>query len=158
MTSMNRLAGASLVAMLYAAATPAQAPDPAPGGAASALLSPTAPDGGAGDIIVTAQRRDERLADVPLSVTAVTNEALERNRINDLSRVDLEGEANRRAGEIHEVKLAALLREEDINLNAHKPAEFEAWKWVDAESLPDLIVPFKKRVYRAVLEEFRALI
>jgi len=46
----------------------------------------------------------------------------------------------------------------DINLNAHHPAEFEAWKWVDAESLPDLIVPFKKRVYRAVLEEFRALI
>jgi len=46
----------------------------------------------------------------------------------------------------------------DINLNAHHPAEFEAWKWVDAEALPDLIVPFKKRVYRAVLEEFRALI
>ena len=46
----------------------------------------------------------------------------------------------------------------EINLNAHDPAEFEAWKWVEAETLPDLIVPFKKRVYRAVLEEFRALI
>ncbi|WP_404481262.1 RNA pyrophosphohydrolase [Novosphingobium sp. BL-52-GroH] len=45
-----------------------------------------------------------------------------------------------------------------IDLNAHKPAEFSEWKWVDAELLPDLIVPFKKRVYRAVLEEFRALI
>jgi len=46
----------------------------------------------------------------------------------------------------------------DVNLAAHDPAEFEAWKWVDPETLPDLIVPFKKRVYRAVLDEFRALI
>ncbi|RVU04454.1 RNA pyrophosphohydrolase [Novosphingobium umbonatum] len=49
-------------------------------------------------------------------------------------------------------------QDSDINLNAHNPAEFEAWKWVDAESVVDLIVPFKKRVYRAVLDEFRALI
>ena len=46
----------------------------------------------------------------------------------------------------------------DVDLEAHKPAEFNDWKWVDAEQLPDLIIPFKKRVYRAVLEEFRALI
>ncbi|MCJ2185319.1 RNA pyrophosphohydrolase [Novosphingobium beihaiensis] len=46
----------------------------------------------------------------------------------------------------------------DIDLNAHQPPEFLDWKWVEAETLPELIVPFKKRVYRAVLEEFRALI
>ena len=46
----------------------------------------------------------------------------------------------------------------DIRLDAHDPAEFEAWKWVAPEALPDLIVPFKKRVYRAVLDEFRELI
>jgi putative (di)nucleoside polyphosphate hydrolase len=46
----------------------------------------------------------------------------------------------------------------DINLNAHDPAEFCAWKWVEPDSLPDSIVPFKKRVYRAVLDEFRDLI
>ena len=45
-----------------------------------------------------------------------------------------------------------------INLTAHDPAEFSTWKWAQPETLPDLIVPFKKRVYRAVLEEFRALI
>ena len=45
-----------------------------------------------------------------------------------------------------------------VDLNAHQPPEFCDWKWVEAELLPDLIVPFKKRVYRAVLEEFRALI
>ena len=46
----------------------------------------------------------------------------------------------------------------DVNLEAHDPAEFCAWKWVQPDALPDLIVPFKKPVYRAVLEEFRALI
>jgi len=45
-----------------------------------------------------------------------------------------------------------------VNLNAHDPAEFATWKWVDPETLPDLIVPFKKRVYRQVLDEFRPLI
>lgn len=46
----------------------------------------------------------------------------------------------------------------DINIAAHDPAEFCEWQWVEPEQLPELIVPFKKRVYQAVLEEFRALI
>lgn len=46
----------------------------------------------------------------------------------------------------------------EIDLEAHNPPEFCEWKWVDPELLPELIVPFKKRVYRAVLEEFRELI
>ena len=46
----------------------------------------------------------------------------------------------------------------DVNLLAHNPPEFCDWKWAEPEQLPELIVPFKKRVYRAVLEEFRELI
>ena len=46
----------------------------------------------------------------------------------------------------------------DVRLDAHDPAEFFEWKWLEPEALPDMIVPFKRRVYRAVLEEFRALI
>ena len=46
----------------------------------------------------------------------------------------------------------------DIRLDAHKHPEFSEWKWVSPEILPDLIGPFNKRVYRAVLEEFRELI
>lgn len=46
----------------------------------------------------------------------------------------------------------------DIRIDVHDPAEFCEWRWVEPEQLPDLIVPFKKRVYKAVLEEFRALI
>lgn len=46
----------------------------------------------------------------------------------------------------------------DVRIDAHDPAEFCEWQWVAPDQLPDLIVPFKKRVYRAVLEEFRELI
>jgi putative (di)nucleoside polyphosphate hydrolase len=42
----------------------------------------------------------------------------------------------------------------DIDLNRHH-AEFDAWKWVEPEELPGLIVEFKRPVYVAVLEEFR---
>ncbi|MXO61850.1 RNA pyrophosphohydrolase [Qipengyuania oceanensis] len=48
--------------------------------------------------------------------------------------------------------------EADIDLDAHDPAEFCDYKWVDAEDLPDLIIPFKKRVYRQVVEAFRELV
>ena len=46
----------------------------------------------------------------------------------------------------------------DVDLDAHDPPEFCDWKWVDAEDLPELIVPFKKRVYRAVVDAFRGLV
>lgn len=45
-----------------------------------------------------------------------------------------------------------------IRLDAHDPAEFSEWQWLEPAQLPEVIVPFKKRVYRAVLEEFRDLI
>jgi putative (di)nucleoside polyphosphate hydrolase len=46
----------------------------------------------------------------------------------------------------------------DIDLEAHDPPEFCDWKWVEPDDLPELIVPFKKRVYRAVVEAFRELV
>ncbi len=46
----------------------------------------------------------------------------------------------------------------DIHLERHDPPEFAKWRWENPLLLPDLIVPFKKRVYRAVLDEFRDLI
>ena len=49
-------------------------------------------------------------------------------------------------------------QDDDVQLDAHDPPEFCEWKWVAPDTLPGLIVPFKQRVYRAVLEEFRALI
>lgn len=46
----------------------------------------------------------------------------------------------------------------DIDLGAHQPPEFCEWKWIEPDLLPEMIIPFKKRVYRAVLDEFRDLI
>jgi putative (di)nucleoside polyphosphate hydrolase len=45
----------------------------------------------------------------------------------------------------------------DINIESEHQ-EFSAWKWENAENLPNLIVPFKRHLYRAVLEEFRDLL
>lgn len=44
----------------------------------------------------------------------------------------------------------------DIDLATAKP-EFTAWKWVELERLPELIVPFKRAIYRRLVEEFRDL-
>jgi len=44
----------------------------------------------------------------------------------------------------------------DIRLDAHH-REFESWKWVPMADLPALIVPFKRAVYQAVVEEFQHL-
>jgi putative (di)nucleoside polyphosphate hydrolase len=46
-------------------------------------------------------------------------------------------------------------RDEDIDLQAWDTPEFCEFKWVDADLLPELIVPFKREVYRSVVEEFR---
>jgi putative (di)nucleoside polyphosphate hydrolase len=43
--------------------------------------------------------------------------------------------------------------DEQITLDMPHP-EFRAWKWADPRDLPELIVPFKKQLYRDVLEEF----
>jgi len=44
-------------------------------------------------------------------------------------------------------------RETDINI-ATKHPEFNDWKWVAPAELPDLIVPFKRDMYRRLLQEF----
>jgi putative (di)nucleoside polyphosphate hydrolase len=48
-------------------------------------------------------------------------------------------------------------QDSDIDIATDHP-EFDAWRWVEAEELPDLIVPFKREVYLAVLNEFRPVI
>ena len=46
-------------------------------------------------------------------------------------------------------------RDQDVNLDTEHP-EFRAWKWAEAERLPELIVPFKRELYRRLLREFAA--
>ncbi len=44
-------------------------------------------------------------------------------------------------------------RDRDINLATATP-EFHDWKWVERAELPRLIVPFKRAIYRQVIDEF----
>jgi putative (di)nucleoside polyphosphate hydrolase len=46
----------------------------------------------------------------------------------------------------------------DIALDAHDPPEFCEWRWIDPQQLPELIIPFKVDIYRAVLAEFLPLL
>jgi len=47
--------------------------------------------------------------------------------------------------------------ESDIDLEVHHP-EFVDWRWVELEELPDLAIPFKRRVYEQVVAEFAPVI
>ena len=49
--------------------------------------------------------------------------------------------------------------ESEIDLGPHEghDQEFDAWRWAPMQELPALIVPFKRKVYLAVIEEFAAL-
>jgi putative (di)nucleoside polyphosphate hydrolase len=50
--------------------------------------------------------------------------------------------------------LARFLGEDkDVNIATRDP-EFRAWKWADPAELPAMIVPFKKELYRQLLEAF----
>ena len=46
----------------------------------------------------------------------------------------------------------------DIDIAAHDPPEFCEWKWVEPALLPELIVPFKREVYRAIVAGFAPLL
>jgi len=41
----------------------------------------------------------------------------------------------------------------DVNI-ATKHPEFRDWKWIEPAELPELIVPFKRELYRQLLREF----
>jgi len=44
-------------------------------------------------------------------------------------------------------------RDSDVNI-ATKHPEFREWKWIEPAQLPELIVPFKRDLYRRLIAEF----
>jgi putative (di)nucleoside polyphosphate hydrolase len=44
-------------------------------------------------------------------------------------------------------------QDSDVNIATQHP-EFREWKWINPAQLPDLIVPFKRELYRQLLREF----
>ena len=57
-------------------------------------------------------------------------------------------------GQLQDWYLARFLGgDSDVNIATEHP-EFRAWKWVDPAEVPGLIVPFKRDLYRRLLEDF----
>jgi putative (di)nucleoside polyphosphate hydrolase len=57
-------------------------------------------------------------------------------------------------GQIQDWYLARFLGlDSDVNI-ATKHPEFREWKWIEPEELPELIVPFKRDLYRQLLKAF----
>ena len=57
-------------------------------------------------------------------------------------------------GQLQDWYLARFLGEDsDVNIATEHP-EFRDWKWIEPAELPELIVPFKRELYRQLLREF----
>lgn len=46
-------------------------------------------------------------------------------------------------------------KDKEVQLDLHKPPEFDAWRWGRLDEAPGLIVPFKRAAYEQVVEAFR---
>ncbi len=53
------------------------------------------------------------------------------------------------------IALKFLGQDTDIKLNLHTEPEFSRWKWVPLADLMQYVVPFKRKVYERVIEEFK---
>ena len=45
-------------------------------------------------------------------------------------------------------------RDSEVDLNAHLPPEFDAWRWGRLEEAPRKVVPFKRETYEHVIAAF----
>ncbi len=75
---------------MVACATPAMAqtaPEAAPAAPANPPVAQTEEANSSGDIIVTAQRRAERLQDVPIAITAVNADAMNEARVDNIQNI-----------------------------------------------------------------------
>ena len=83
--------GVSVLALLGAAAASAQSTPPE-----TTPTQEVADEAVPGDIVVTARLRGESLQDVPISIAAFSETAIERMQINSLDRLSFDCDATRR--------------------------------------------------------------
>ena len=48
--------------------------------------------------------------------------------------------------------------ESEINLYAHRPIEFDDWRWAQLDEAPSLVAPFKRQAYEAVISAFQGYV
>ena len=67
----------------------------------------------------------------------------------------LRGRSNRHRGQAQIwFALRFLGRDSDVRIDLHPPIEFDSWRWEQLDALPDLIVPFKRKVYETIVSRF----
>ena len=60
-------------------------------------------------------------------------------------------------GQLQDWYLARFLGTDGTSTSPPKHPEFSHWKWVEPHLLPELIVPFKREMYREIVEGFGVL-
>ncbi|MBF7013668.1 TonB-dependent receptor [Novosphingobium resinovorum] len=83
-SKLNALMGGSAMIALFVTASPVKAQMAVPEGAAAVQDEPT---GGIQEIVVTSRKRAERLQDIPVAVTAISSQQLERLDLSTLEKV-----------------------------------------------------------------------
>lgn len=86
--TLGKVAFAVMLSPLLATGAAAQTGGPGLTPPAPTAQEATRPDGESGDIIVTAQKRAERLQDVPIAVTAVTATELANSGVDQLTQLN----------------------------------------------------------------------
>lgn len=102
----------------------------------------------------TALREVEEETGIPPHLVVRISECAERLRY-DLPP-ELQGKlwGGKWKGQVQDWYLCRFFgRDSDVNIATEQP-EFNDWKWVAPADLPDLIVPFKRDLYRKLLAEF----
>ncbi|WP_300974180.1 RNA pyrophosphohydrolase [Sphingomonas sp. LHG3406-1] len=104
---------------------------------------------------VTAQRELEEETGIKPHLVERLSECPERLRYELPEELQGRLWGGKWRGQEHDWFLCRFLgRESDIDIATAHP-EFDAWKWVEPSSLPDLIVPFKRDLYRQLIDQFR---